>query len=50
MRRGCDEALQVKKGFLSEKGGGNSVNQAFGKDFYHWNHNFITVSYLISGH
>ena len=23
-----------KKGFFSEKGGGNSVNQAFGKDFY----------------
>ena len=24
----------VKKGFFSEKGGGNSVNQGFGKDFY----------------
>ena len=23
-----------KKGFFSEKGGGNSVNQGFGKDFY----------------
>ena len=33
--RGCDEALFiVKKGFFSEKGGGNSVNQGFGKDFY----------------
>ena len=33
--RGCDEALfSEKKGILSEKGGGNSVNQGFGKDFY----------------
>ena len=33
--RGCDEALfSEKKGVLSEKGGGNSVNQGFGKDFY----------------
>ena len=24
----------MKKGFQSEKGGGNSVNQGFGKDFY----------------
>ena len=23
-----------KKGFFSEKGGGNSVNEGFGKDFY----------------
>ena len=26
--------FSVKKGFFSEKGGGNSVNQGFGKDFY----------------
>ena len=33
--RGCDEALfSEKKGFFSEKGGGNSVNEGFGKDFY----------------
>ena len=33
--RGCDEALfSEKKGVLSEKGGGNSVNQAFGRDFH----------------
>ena len=33
--RGCDEALfSEEKGFLSERGGGNSVNQGFGKDFY----------------
>ena len=24
----------MKKGVFSEKGGGNSVNQGFGKDFY----------------
>ena len=33
--RGCDEALfSDKKGIFSEKRGGNSVNQGFGKDFY----------------
>ena len=33
--RGCDEALfSGKKGFFSEKGGGNSANEGFGKDFY----------------
>ena len=32
--RGCDEALFSEKGVFSEKGGGNSVNQGFGKDFY----------------
>ena len=33
--RGCDEGnFQWKKGVFSEKGGGNSVNQGFGKDFY----------------
>ena len=33
--RGCDEALfSEKKGIFSEKGGGNSVNQGFGKDLY----------------
>ena len=33
--RGCDEALfSEKKGVFSEKGGGSSVNQGFGKDFY----------------
>ena len=33
--RGCDEALfSEKKGVFSEKGGGNSVNQRLGKDFY----------------
>ena len=26
--------FSVKKGVFSEKGGGNSVNQGFGKDFY----------------
>ena len=26
--------FSVKKGFFSEKGGGNSVNQGLGKDFY----------------
>ena len=26
--------FSVKKGIFSEKGGGNSVNQGFGKDFY----------------
>ena len=26
--------FQWKKGFFSEKGGGNSVNEGFGKDFY----------------
>ena len=33
--RGCDEALfsEKNKGFFSEKGGGNSVNVGFGKDF-----------------
>ena len=31
--RGCDEALfSEKKGFFSEKGGGNSVNEGFGKE------------------
>ena len=34
MGRGCDEALFSKKGFFSEKVGGNSVNEGFGKDFY----------------
>ena len=33
--RGCDEArFSEKKGLFSEKGGGNSVNEGFGKDFY----------------
>ena len=42
--RGCDEALfsekkgfsyfSVKKRVFIEKGGGNSVNEGFGKDFY----------------
>ena len=33
--RGCDEALfSEKKGVFSEKSGGNSVNEGFGKDFY----------------
>ena len=33
--RGCDEALfSEKKVGFSEKGGGNSVNEGFGKDFY----------------
>ena len=27
-------AFSVKKGVFSEEGGGNSVNQGFGKDFY----------------
>ena len=31
MRR---NTFSVKKGVFSEKGGGNSVNQGFGKDFY----------------
>ena len=26
--------FSVKKGAFSEKGGGNSVNEGFGKDFY----------------
>ena len=26
--------FSVKKGLFSEKGGGNSVNEGFGKDFY----------------
>ena len=31
--RGCDEALfSEKKGVFSENGGGNSVNEGFGKD------------------
>ena len=35
MGRGCDEALfSEKKAFFSEKGGGNSVNEGLGKDFY----------------
>ena len=35
-RRGCNEALfqWEKKGLFSEKGGGNSVNEGFRKDFY----------------
>ena len=32
--RGCDEALFSEKRVFSEKGGGNSVNEGFGKDFY----------------
>ena len=32
--RGCDEALFSEKRDFSEKGGGNSVNEGFGKDFY----------------
>ena len=37
--RGCDEALfSVKKGFVREKAGGNSVNEGFGKDFYRKGH------------
>ena len=32
--RGCDEALiSEKKGFSVKRGGGNSVNEGFGKDF-----------------
>ena len=31
MRR---STFQLKKGVFSEKGGGNSVNEGFGKDFY----------------
>ena len=34
MGRGCDEALFSEKKGFSVKGGGNSVNQGFGKDFY----------------
>ena len=35
MGRGCDEALfSERKGVFSEKGGGNSVNEGFGKDLY----------------
>ena len=26
--------VQLRRGFFSEKGGGNSVNEGFGKDFY----------------
>ena len=34
-RRGCDKALfSEKKGVFSDKGGGNSVNEGFGKDSY----------------
>ena len=34
MGRGCDEArFSERKGVFSEKGGGKSVNQGFGKDF-----------------
>ena len=37
--RGCDEALfSEKNGFFSEKGGGNSVNQGFGKDLHRKGH------------
>ena len=33
--RGCDEApFSEKRGFFCEKGGGNSVNEGLGKDFY----------------
>ena len=35
--RECDKALfsdQKQRGVFSEKGGGNSVNEGFGKDFY----------------
>ena len=32
--RGRDEALFSEKGVFSEKGGGNSVNEGFGKDLY----------------
>ena len=39
MERGCDEALfSEKKGVFSEKGGGNSVNEGFGKDCYRKGH------------
>ena len=34
LRRGCDEALFSEKRVFSEKGGRNSVNKGFGKDFY----------------
>ena len=35
MGRGCDEALfSEKKRVFKAKGGGNSVNEGFGKDFY----------------
>ena len=34
MGRGCDEALFTEqKGFSVQGGGGNSVNEGFGKDF-----------------
>ena len=32
--RGCEEALLSKKRLFSEKGGGNSVNERLGKEFY----------------
>ena len=32
--RDATKHFSVKKGVFSEKGGGNSVNQGFGKDFY----------------
>ena len=31
--RGSDEGHLKKKGVFSEEGGGDSVNEAFGKDF-----------------
>ena len=34
MGRGCDEALFSEKKAFGEKGGGNSVNEGFGKDFH----------------
>ena len=35
MGRGCDEALfSENQRVFSEKGGGNSVNEGFGKDVY----------------
>ena len=35
MGRGCDEALfSERKGFSVKMGGGNSVNEGFGEDFY----------------
>ena len=33
-RRGCDEAFLSENMGFSEKGGGNSVNEEFGKDVY----------------